>query len=203
MGFFRNDGQNIPGYPLPVQSTVRGSNGVIYAVSSFGVDDTTFGPSFRPQSLVECDRHRMLDFRRAFYKCTQHDHKIYDMAGRMNRGGPVGLQQPLLSSQPPPFYVPLDNRRPNNPYRLARLIVQAFTNFIFGEGRFPKVRCVGDADAAGQQGAEQQPGDDDGRDEHDQATSVAVEAAGPRFRCGHRERRSVGYIRTSVVARPI
>lgn len=147
MGFFRNDGQNIPGYPLPVQSTVRGSNGAIYAVSSFGVDDTTFGPSFRPQSLVECDRHRMLDFRRAFYKCTQHDHKIYDMSGRMNRGGPVGLQQPLLSSQPPPFYVPLDNRRPNNPYRLARLIVQAFTNFIFGEGRFPKVRCVGDTDA--------------------------------------------------------
>jgi hypothetical protein len=147
MGVFRNDGQNIPGYPLPSQATVRGANGTIYAVSSFGVEDTTFGPSFRPQALVECERHRVVDFRRRFYKCTQHDHKIYDMAGRMNRGGQLALQQPLLSSQPPAFYVPLDQRRPNNPYRLARLIVQAFTSFVFGEGRFPKLRCTGDTDA--------------------------------------------------------
>lgn len=147
MGFFRNDGQNIPGYPLPVQPTLRGANGTIYAVSSFGVDATTFGPSFRPQALVECDRHRELDFRRRFYRCSQHDHKLYDMQGRMVRGGPLALQQPLLSSQPPPFYVPLDQRRPNNPYRLARLIVQSFTNFIFGEGRFPKIRCTGDPEA--------------------------------------------------------
>jgi hypothetical protein len=147
MGFFRNDGQTFPGPAFPIQSTVRGTNGTIYAVSSFGVDDTTFGPSFRPQSLVENDRHRTLDFRRKFYNCTQHDHKIYDMSGRMNRGGQMALMQPLLSSQPPPFYVPLDQRRPNNPYRLARLIVQAFTNFVFGEHRFPKIKCTGDTDA--------------------------------------------------------
>lgn len=147
-GFFRNtDGQNIPGYPLPVQSTVRGSNGTTYLVSSFGVDDTTFGASFRPQSLVESDRFKLLDFRAKFYACKQHDHKIYDMSGRMTRGGMFALTQPLLSSQPPPFYVSLDQRRPNNPYRLARLITQTFTNFIFGEGRFPKLRCVGDQDA--------------------------------------------------------
>lgn len=147
MGFFRNDGQNIPGYPLPVQPTLRGANGTIYAVSSFGVDGTTFGPSFRPQALAESDRHRELDFRRRFYRCTQHDHKLYDMQGRMVRGGQLALQPPLLSAQPPAFYVPLDQRRPNNPYRLARLITQSFTNFIFGEGRFPKIRCTGDPEA--------------------------------------------------------
>jgi hypothetical protein len=148
MGLFtRNDGQNIPGYPLPVQPTLRGANGAIYAVSSFGVEGTTFGPTFRPQSLIDSDRHRELDFRRRFYRCTQHDHKLYDMQGRVTRPGQLALHQPLLSAQPPPFYVPLDQRRPNNPYRLARLIVQTFTNFIFGEGRFPKIRCTGDPDA--------------------------------------------------------
>jgi len=147
MGLFRNDGQNIPGYPLPVQPTLRGANGTIYAVSSFGVDATTFGSSFRPQSLVDSDRHRQLDFRSRFYRCTQHDHKLFDMQGRTVRAGQFSQQPPLLSSSPPPFYVPLDQRRPNNPYRLARLITQTFTNFIFGEGRFPKIRCSGDPDA--------------------------------------------------------
>jgi hypothetical protein len=80
--------------------------------------------------------------------CTQHDKKTYDFDGRlMNFMGPrtVGTA-PFLSAEPVPFYVPLNQRRPSNPYRLGMAMVRAFTNMVFGEFRFPKFSIPDDDD---------------------------------------------------------
>jgi intein/homing endonuclease len=82
------------------------------------------------------------------HNCTQHDEKKYDFDGRIvdQRGAGASATQPLLNSQVAPFYVPLSQRRPHAPARLARVITNAFTNMVFGAQRFPTLRVAGDAD---------------------------------------------------------
>jgi len=113
--------------------------------SSFGLNNTTLGPTFRARWICSNERYRELDRRQSYYDCTQHDWKQYDFDGRICRPGPP-TQQPLLVTEASGTYVPLKARRPSNPYRLARIIVSAFTNLVFGQGRFPQVRIAGDAD---------------------------------------------------------
>lgn len=106
--------------------------------SSFGAANTTFGPpSIRARMLVSSDRFRVLDRKQSYFDCTNHDAKTYDFDGRPIPAGPP-LSQSLLSSiDSMPFYVPIKMRRPSAPYRLAKAIVWAFTNLLFGETRWP------------------------------------------------------------------
>lgn len=112
--------------------------------SSFGIDETTLGPSFRARQIVNSERYMLLDRKQSYYSCTQHDWKQYDFDGRaIPKGNPL-LGQPALASAPSDWYVPLRMRRPTAPYRLARTIVDSFTNLVFGYQRWPTIRCPED-----------------------------------------------------------
>lgn len=111
-------------------------NGVSF--SSFGEEGTTMSA----EQHFRSDRYRDLDFKQGFYECTQHDWKRYDFDGRVITPGSPSIQ-PLLTSDVVPYLVPIKFRRPSNPYRLARLIVNSFTNMIFGDGRFPRLTAIG------------------------------------------------------------
>ena len=124
-----------------------------FGASSFGDKYTTFGPNeFRGTSVLSSPRYRELDRRQSYYDCTQHDGKGYDFDGRIltlpGPGAMVTSTQALISSQVAPFYVPLKARRPSAPYRLGRIITNAFTNMVFGNQRFPSLRVDGDPDTA-------------------------------------------------------
>ncbi len=111
----------------------------IVAYSSFGAAGTTF-PNVPAAHLLNGPRYQALEFRESFYKCTQHDDKHYSFDGMLidaASGRP-------LTSEAPPFRVPLSMRRPSVPMRLGRVIVNAFTQLIFGENRFPQIRVNGD-----------------------------------------------------------
>lgn len=108
--------------------------------SSFGLDHTTLGPEFDAKGLVDSTRVKELEYRERFFRCTQHDHKIFDMNGNMTRPGRIPGVQPLIGSNAPSFYVPLEMRRPNAPYRIGKKIVSSFTGMLFGRGRWPQVR---------------------------------------------------------------
>lgn len=101
---------------------------------------------FRATTMVESLRFQDMDRWQKYYECAQHDWKRYDFDGRMIRVGPQ-TSQPLLSSERAPWYVPLRMRRPSTPYRMARKIVNAFTNLVLGEGRWPDFLVAGDKDA--------------------------------------------------------
>jgi len=129
----------------------------IQTASSFGMDLTTLGPAYNANGLINSDRVRNLQYRESYFTATHHDWKTFDMNGRMIRPGKLGTQ-PLLSGAVPAVYVPLDQRRPSNPYRLGRKIVSSFTGMVFGYGRFPQFRsddpdtadwCQGVSDAVG------------------------------------------------------
>ncbi len=106
------------------------------------------GTGFRGMAIFTSDRYQDLDRKQSFYDCTQHGAKLYDFEGRAIQSGEgVRATQPLLSSEKVPYYVPLRMRRPSSPYRLNRVIVNAFTSMVFGENRFPQLRVDGDDDS--------------------------------------------------------
>lgn len=107
--------------------------------SSFG---DLGGDQFRPRSVLHGDRFRELDMRESYYTCTMHDSKLYDFDGRVV-GGPKSVQ-PLISSEKSPTYIPMKMRRPSTPYRMGKIIVDSFTNLLFGENRFPALRVESD-----------------------------------------------------------
>lgn len=112
-----------------------------------GASADAFGPRFRARAIVTSERFQILDRRQQYFDCTQHDHKRYDFDGRAVKVGVAGgLQQPLLSAEGQSWYVPLRERRPSSPYRLGKIIVEAYTNLIFGEERWPAVVVTGDED---------------------------------------------------------
>lgn len=76
------------------------------------------------------------------HNCSQHDAKIYDFDGRVIGG--TKATQPLISTEKSPIYIPMKMRRPSAPYRMGKIIVDSFTNLLFGENRFPHLRVNGD-----------------------------------------------------------
>lgn len=134
--------------PPTAAPVVRGSRGATYAPSSFGIDETTFGPGFRPKLFTESERAVFLRFCASYYTCTQHDWKVWDFDGRYQRGGLQVQGSPLIGASMPSHYVPLNQRRPSAPYRIAYTIVERFTSLIFGDQHFPEVECEGDPDTA-------------------------------------------------------
>lgn len=116
----------------------------IEVASSFGVDGTTMGPSFRARLIVDSERYKLLDRKQSYYTCTQHDWKQFDFDGRpIQQGNPL-IGQPNLASAPADWYIPLRTRRPSTPYRLPRVIVDSFTNLVFGYQRWPTIGCSED-----------------------------------------------------------
>lgn len=101
--------------------------------------------------IIDSERRWELDRRSAYAECRQHDKKMYDFDGRVIAQG--GVTQPALSSEVASWFVPLRDRKPSSPYRLAKIINTAFTNMVFGENRFPTVRCAGDDDTEDYAGA--------------------------------------------------
>lgn len=124
---------------IPNMANAAISGDVIQMGSSFGLDQTTLGPEYDAHQLFNEERVRELQYRDSFFKATNHDHKLFDMNGRMLRPGRLS-HQPLLSGSIPTTYIPLDQRRPSTPYRLARKIVTSFSGMVFGYGRFPQFR---------------------------------------------------------------
>lgn len=92
--------------------------------------------------LGETERFRRLDRLESYYRCTQHQYKQWTWDGTKapaddtNPGADFDIM--------PGFYVPLKNRRPSIPYRLAKVIVDRFTGLLFGQGRWPTLRIDGD-----------------------------------------------------------
>ncbi len=103
------------------------------------------GGQFSGMVHVSSERYADMDRRQSYFECTQHDYKRYDFDGRLRRPGPP-TSQPLLTPEVASWYVPLAARRPSSPYRLARVIVEAFTTLIFGDGRWPSILVPGDDD---------------------------------------------------------
>lgn len=127
----------------------RGPGGSTLMPSSFGAADTTFGlppetvsSQFDAIGLFNGDRARELTFRASFYKGTLHDWKAFDMDGSqlVPSGRPGSGGDPFLATAPSAEYVPLSQRRPNSPYRLARTIVRGFTGMLYGHNRWPQIR---------------------------------------------------------------
>jgi hypothetical protein len=92
------------------------------------------------RSLLNGDRYIEMERRTTYYECRQHDRKFWDFDGR-----PINPRsmQPLMGAEKA-SWVPLKMRRPSAPVRLGRVIVDSFTNLLFGENRFPSIRVEGD-----------------------------------------------------------
>lgn len=114
-------------------------------------DGAPSGKVFTAHHFVDGNRFKLLNARESYYNCTQHDLKQIDFDGRaIGEGGVqkgIGYTQPLLSNEKFPYFVPLRARRPSAPYRLGRAMVNAFTNHVFGESRFPNFSVRGDEDS--------------------------------------------------------
>lgn len=106
--------------------------------SAFGGADDFGGQGAK--SLLTGDRYVEMERRASYYECKQHDRKFWDFDGR-----PINPRtlQPLLGAERS-WWVPLKMRRPSSPVRLGKVIVESFTNLLYGENRFPSIRVEGD-----------------------------------------------------------
>lgn len=111
-----------------------------------GAEQGTFGGNFRARSVLYGDRYAEMDRRLSYYECTQHDAKQYDFDGRISNPRSA---QPLMGAEKASWFVPLRMRRPSAPYRLGKIIVDSFTNLLYGENRFPALRCEADEKTEG------------------------------------------------------
>lgn len=125
---------------LPFKKSPFGGE-VTQALSSMG-EATTTGPQIDAKDLFSGYRAKLLENRSRYYTCTQHDHKIHDWNGRLvgSKTQIAGVQPLIGSGSLPSQYVAMDQRRPCAPYRLGRVIVNAFTTLLFGHGRWPHMR---------------------------------------------------------------
>ncbi len=106
------------------------------------MDATTLGPEYGAHGLFASARRAELEFRESFYKCTSHDQKSHDINGMVIPAGRQSVMQPLMSSNAatPTYWIPMNARRPNNPYRIGRKMVSSFTGMLFSHGRWPQMR---------------------------------------------------------------
>src|ERR1700761_6612914 len=100
---------------------------------------------FKGRNLLESQRYSDLDRKASYANATQHDHKKYNWDGCVIQAGRTGMgaTQPLIGEKQAGF-IPLRSRRPSTPYRLAKVMIAAFTNMLFGDKRFPKLSCPGE-----------------------------------------------------------
>lgn len=106
--------------------------------------DGLASPGSGAHGFWDSERGKVLARSYSYFACSQHDQKKYNFDGLILRAG-GSVTQPLIGQQAPSFYVPLSERRPSSPYRLARVMVTSFTSMLLGDHRFPELRVPGDA----------------------------------------------------------
>lgn len=119
-------------------ATVSPNNALSF--SAFQGQDEFSGAGAR--HVLDGDRRQEMERRGAYYHCKQHDRKFWDFDGH-----PINprVVQPLISAgTEQAFWIPLKFRRPSTPIRLGKVIVDSFTNLVFGENRFPTITVEGD-----------------------------------------------------------
>jgi hypothetical protein len=125
--------------------------------SSLGLSGGSTSPDFQARRVIEGPRAMRLDFLDSIYACTNHGWKPVDFDGNWVGQGTSGSPSagygamPMLGESRTPFRVPLRQRRPSDPYRLGRLIVNAFTSLTLDQ--FPTFKCNGDLDSEDYVGA--------------------------------------------------
>lgn len=112
-----------------------------------GTSEPSYADSQLTRLIIGSERYRELDRRQSYYDCTQHDRKRFDFDGRVISPGGHRAANPMISAEKMPGIVPMGIRRPSAPYRLGKAIIDAYTNIVFGEDRFPEIRVAGDVDA--------------------------------------------------------
>ena len=98
----------------------------------FSLDPAETSQGVGANALWVSPRRQLLQFRESFYQCTQHDHKAFDFGGHAIPTGGIASFNPAMAAlySTAPQYVPIEQRRPSAPYRLARVIVQEFTGLV-------------------------------------------------------------------------
>lgn len=85
----------------------------------------------------------------SYYRCENYDSRTLDWDGSQ-RLSKVEHEFVATSQYVPPGYydagqtTPLKFRKPDAPYYLGKMIPDRFTSMLFGEGRYPLCRVVGD-----------------------------------------------------------
>lgn len=121
---------------------VRTRSGELHAASLYGYGEDG-AQMFSGEAHARSARAQKLARSEAYFRNRQHDDKTYTWSGCLIPRFEPG-HQPPLSTAKIDYYVPLEQRRPCAPYRLPRFITRSFTSLLFGEGRFPEIRVVGD-----------------------------------------------------------
>jgi hypothetical protein len=116
--------------------------------SAYGLADNQWSAA----NFMFGERCRQIDYWESIYKGTSHNWKAADFDGNwVGQGSGSSLAfsnayRPYLGQNKTPFHVPLRQRRPTDPYRVGRLIVNSFTAIIL-EGGFPEILAFGDPDS--------------------------------------------------------
>ena len=124
---------------------VPSSSGAFYDATLFGYSPEVGAQGFSPEAHVKSSRVQRLARLESYFRNRQHDHKTYDWSGHVLAGFEPG-HQPLLSTAQLDYFPHPHERRPAAPYRLPRRVTREFSSLLFGEGRFPEIRVVGDPD---------------------------------------------------------
>lgn len=93
---------------------------------------------------IDDPRNVEMRWRRSFFTGGQHDLKGYDFDGNVIMPGAPYTNANRAPMAQNPNFIPFYARRPMAPVRLLRTIVRRYTALVFGNGRFPKIRVVGD-----------------------------------------------------------
>jgi hypothetical protein len=124
------------------EPVVRGQRSLLSA-EKLGLDpQTCTAEGCNPKALYEGERFASLAQKERYFRGQQHDHKVFDFYQRLQKA-PSGVQ-PLMGGVMSSSYIALTDRRPAAPVRLARKITKGFTQFVFGRGRWPAIKVVGD-----------------------------------------------------------
>ncbi len=132
--------------PYPVGPAPGGGKLAPTSWGDYGLDEQSASGAFDPGSLFHSPRSSTLAFRFAYYKGQQHDNRQFSMDAQMLPAGgrAIPTTQPFIGGQEPNYYVPMSQRRPCAPYRLARKVTGDFTAMLFGQGRWPQMRSDDD-----------------------------------------------------------
>lgn len=124
------------------EPVVRGQGSLLSAAKLGLHPKTCTTEGCNPKALYEGERFASLAHKERYFRGQQHDHKVFDFYQRIQKA-PSGIQ-PLIGALQSSSYVALDQRRPAAPVRLARKITKGFTQLVFGRGRWPAIKVVGD-----------------------------------------------------------
>ena len=115
-----------------------------------GQGETIQDPAYRPPGMKVWglpDTPRAIDLRRksAFVKCEQHDHHAVSWDGTPRDVGVNYLQERMRPQGfVPSNAAPYGKRKPDAASALPRQVTTAFTDLLFGNGRYPTLHVASD-----------------------------------------------------------